>query len=379
MQKQPTVRKILRDEDGAGFIEMLIVIGLFVFIGSAGVNMVAGSAEDKLSEQAESLATLRSGPSGTPQGTGTVGGGGDTPNIGSSTNAVTRLNNSSPPPDSNDSSPPPDNSSPPPDNSGSQPNDENDTLATIGRVAGEIGSAIGEGIATALFGSMAEASEMDTPPPGAGVMTQDDSDMKTITEMNNKFNQTMEIEDLEKAQAVGAAWGTLETDFERDTLSRQDQSSLNDEVRVRVNEGSDLPPEQVAALREVNDEVVNEITPVDDSNTIDLSTAKPDSRWVEDVSDVPTSKYPPSYFEDDGSGRHSYGDARLGGVGQKVYAKDWDNPNGSGSTTVVTYNRDEVTVVRYKEVAPPADGDPNTTYLETTSNVTFKLPKKYYE
>lgn len=55
------LRDLIRREEGAGFIEKLIVIGLFIFLAAAGVNAMSGTAHDKLASQAESLRTLRGG------------------------------------------------------------------------------------------------------------------------------------------------------------------------------------------------------------------------------------------------------------------------------------------------------------------------------
>ncbi len=42
---------LIHSEEGSGFIEKLIIIGLFVFIVAAGISVIAGKANDKLEAQ----------------------------------------------------------------------------------------------------------------------------------------------------------------------------------------------------------------------------------------------------------------------------------------------------------------------------------------
>ena len=66
--KKKTFLDLFRaEEEGNGFIEKLIIIGLFVFVVSAGVGYVGGKATDKLNAQGDQIDTAN-----TTMGTGSV-------------------------------------------------------------------------------------------------------------------------------------------------------------------------------------------------------------------------------------------------------------------------------------------------------------------
>jgi hypothetical protein len=48
---------LFRNEDGNGFVEKIIIIGLFVFIVAAGVKAIGGTAAKKIGEQNTTLST----------------------------------------------------------------------------------------------------------------------------------------------------------------------------------------------------------------------------------------------------------------------------------------------------------------------------------
>lgn len=62
---------LIHSEEGSGFIEKLIIIGLFIFVVAAGISAIAGKANDKLTEQGESVGGVNAAVGG-----GGAGGGG---------------------------------------------------------------------------------------------------------------------------------------------------------------------------------------------------------------------------------------------------------------------------------------------------------------
>ena len=55
-KKQPL--SLIRDEEGNGFVEKIIIVALFAFVVAAGIKLIAKGANDKLKEQGESIGAV---------------------------------------------------------------------------------------------------------------------------------------------------------------------------------------------------------------------------------------------------------------------------------------------------------------------------------
>ncbi len=67
--KKKSLSELLHAEEGSGFIEKLIIIGLFVFVVAAGIGYVGGKANETLESQGNAVGGVNT----------TVGGGGAAP------------------------------------------------------------------------------------------------------------------------------------------------------------------------------------------------------------------------------------------------------------------------------------------------------------
>ena len=53
--KKKSLSELVHAEEGSGFIEKLIILGLFVFVVSAGINYVGGKATTTLEGQGDAI------------------------------------------------------------------------------------------------------------------------------------------------------------------------------------------------------------------------------------------------------------------------------------------------------------------------------------
>ena len=49
---------LIREEEGNGFVEKIIIVALFAFVVAAGIKLIAKGANDKLKEQGESVGAV---------------------------------------------------------------------------------------------------------------------------------------------------------------------------------------------------------------------------------------------------------------------------------------------------------------------------------
>jgi hypothetical protein len=56
-EQSQSLLSFFRNEEGNGFVEKIIIIGLFVFIVAAGVKAIGGTAAKKIGEQNSTLGT----------------------------------------------------------------------------------------------------------------------------------------------------------------------------------------------------------------------------------------------------------------------------------------------------------------------------------
>ncbi len=70
--KKKSLSELIHAEEGSGFIEKLIIIGLFVFVVAAGIGYIGGKANETLEKQGDAVGTVNA----TVGGGGAAGGGG---------------------------------------------------------------------------------------------------------------------------------------------------------------------------------------------------------------------------------------------------------------------------------------------------------------
>lgn len=57
-KKKKNILAFLRNEEGNGFIEKILIIGLFAFVVSAAVTYMADASSEKLETQADNLGNI---------------------------------------------------------------------------------------------------------------------------------------------------------------------------------------------------------------------------------------------------------------------------------------------------------------------------------
>ena len=49
---------LIRNEEGSGFVEKILIVALFAFVVAAGIRLIASGANSKLEEQGQSIGAV---------------------------------------------------------------------------------------------------------------------------------------------------------------------------------------------------------------------------------------------------------------------------------------------------------------------------------